>query len=228
MKKSDFKYPHLFAPIQLGNVLFRNRIFASPTGYQNLNGDGYLNDGAAAYYGRKAMGGAASVATFEGIVDGELGRGGATHIALDTPNIDRGISRIAYGISQYGAVATLELQHTGMFANRDLSFFGAEAKGIAYGPVECECAGRKIRPMTEEIIERTIQKYIDAALLAKKCGFGMVLVHAGHGWMLHQFLSPITNTRTDKWGGPDIENRSRLLLSIVDGIHKACGAGFPV
>ena len=67
MKKSDFKYPHLFAPIQLGNVLFRNRIFASPTGYQNLNGDGYLNDGAAAYYGRKAMGGAASVATFEGI-----------------------------------------------------------------------------------------------------------------------------------------------------------------
>ncbi|MFQ7549377.1 MAG: hypothetical protein ACLRMZ_02455 [Blautia marasmi] len=55
MKKSDFKYPHLFAPIQLGNVLFRNRIFASPTGYQNLNGDGYLNDGAAAYYGRKAM-----------------------------------------------------------------------------------------------------------------------------------------------------------------------------
>ena len=82
--------------------------------------------------------------------------------------------------------------------------------------------------MTEEIIERTIQKYIDAALLAKKCGFGMVLVHAGHGWMLHQFLSPITNTRNDKWGGPDIENRSRLLLSIVDGIHKACGAGFPV
>ena len=54
MKKSDFKYPHLFAPIQLGNVLFRNRIFASPTGYQNLNGDGYLNDGAAAYYVRKA------------------------------------------------------------------------------------------------------------------------------------------------------------------------------
>ncbi|MFQ7549375.1 MAG: hypothetical protein ACLRMZ_02445 [Blautia marasmi] len=51
---------------------------------------------------------------------------------------------------------------------------------------------------------------IDAALLAKKCGFGMVLVHAGHGWMLHQFLSPITNTRTDKWGGPEIENRSRL------------------
>ena len=222
------KYPHLFSPIKIGGQVFRNRIFASPTGYQNVNGLGYLNDGAAAYYGRRAMGGAASVATFEGIVDKELGRGGRTQISLDTPDIDRDISRVAYGISQYGAVATLELAHAGMFANRDLSFFGASAKGIAYGPVECECAGRMIKPMTEEIIERTIQKYVDAAVLAKRCGFGMVLVHAGHGWMLHQFLSPITNTRTDKWGGPSVENRARLLVTIIDRIHEACGRDFPV
>lgn len=226
--RKDYKYPHLFEPIRLGNTLFRNRIFASPTGYQNVNGDGYLNDGAAAYYGRRAKGGAASVATFEGIVDGELGRGGATQIAMDTPNIDRGLARIAYEIKGYGAVATMELQHAGMFANRDLSFFGADSRGIAYGPVECECAGRKILPMTEEIIERTIQKYVDAAVLAQRCGFGMVLIHAGHGWMLHQFLSPITNTRRDKWGGAAIENRVRLLLAICDGIHQRCGAGFPI
>lgn len=226
--KKDYKYPHLFEPIQLGNTLFRNRIFASPTGYQNVNGDGYLNDGAAAYYGRRARGGAASVATFEGIVDGELGKGGATQIAMDTPNIDRGLARIAYEVKGYGAVATMELQHTGMFANRDLSFFGADSKGTAYGPVECECDGRHILPMTEEIIERTIQKYIDAAALAQRCGFGMVLIHAGHGWMLHQFLSPITNTRTDKWGGTDVENRARMLLAVCDGIHRRCGAGFPI
>lgn len=226
--KENYRYPHLFEPIQLGNTLFRNRIFASPTGYQNVNGDGYLNDGAAAYYGRRAKGGAASVATFEGIVDGELGRGGATHICLDTPNIDRGLARIAYEVKGYGAVATMELQHAGMFANRDLSFFGANSKGIAYGPVACEVDGREILPMTEEIIERTIQKYVDAAALAQRCGYGMVLIHAGHGWMLHQFLSPITNTRTDKWGGPDIENRARLLLAICDGIHQRCGQGFPI
>ena len=60
---STFKYPHLFEPIRLGSALFRNRIFASPTGYQNVAGDNTLPDGAAAYYGRKALGGAASVAT---------------------------------------------------------------------------------------------------------------------------------------------------------------------
>lgn len=66
---------------------------------------------------------------------------------------------IAYGIKSYGAVASLELQHTCMFANRDLSFFRASSKGIAYGLIECELAGRTIRPMDEEIIERTIRKY---------------------------------------------------------------------
>ena len=81
-------YPNLFSPILLGDRFFRNRIFASPTGYQNLNGDGYLNEGAAAYYSRRAKGGAASVASFEGIVDGEFGRGGDRHIALDKPNVD--------------------------------------------------------------------------------------------------------------------------------------------
>lgn len=225
---STCKYPHLFSPIVLGNTLFRNRIFASPTGYQNLNGDGYLNEGAAAYYERKAMGGAASVASFEGVVDGELGKGGATHICLDTPNIDRGLARIAHAVSNYGAVASLELQHTGMFANRDLSFFGASSKGTAYGPVECELAGRIILPMNEEIIDRTIKKYAAGASIAKRAGFGMVTVHAGHGWLLHQFLSPKTNTRNDKWGGSDIENRARLVVSICDAIRREVGPGFPI
>ena len=224
------KYPHLFSPIVLGNTLFRNRFFASPTGYQNTNGDGYLNDGAAAYYGRKAMGGAASVATFEGIVDGELGKGGDGHICLDSPSrgVARNLANVAFGIKSYGAVASLELAHTGMFANRSLAFFGAESRGTAYGPVECEIAGRMILPMDDEIIERTIRKFAEGASLAKKCGFGMVTVHAGHGWLLHQFLSPITNTRTDKWGGPDIENRARLTIEACKAIRKAVGPGFPI
>ena len=222
------KYPHLFTPIILANTLFRNRIFASPTGYQNINGDGFLNEGATAYYERKAMGGAASVATFEGIVDREFGRGGDGQICLDKPNVNRGLSRIAFGIKSHGAVASLELTHAGMYAHRDLSFFGATSTGTAYGPVECEIDGRRILPMNEEGIARVIEKFAAGAALAKKCGFGMVTVHAGHGWLLHQFLSPKTNVRTDKWGGPDIENRSRLAIAVCDAIRRAVGPGFPI
>ena len=222
------KFPNLFTPIILGNTFFRNRFFASPTGYQNVNGDGYLNEGAAAYYGRKAMGGAASVATFEGIVDGELGKGGDGHVCLDRPSIGRNLSNVSHGIKIHGAIASLELAHTGMFANRKLSSMGGAHTGVAYGPVECEIGGRFIRPMDDEIITRTISKYADAAILAKQCGFGMVTVHAGHGWLLHQFLSPVTNTRTDKWGGSSIENRSRLVVEICKAIRKSVGSGFPI
>ena len=222
------KYPHLFSPITLGNTLFRNRLFASPTGYQNINGDGFLNEGAGAYYGRKAMGGVASVATFEGIVDGEFGKGGDGHICLDTPRIWRDLSNVAFAIKRYGAVASLELAHTGMYANRDLSFLGARPTGPAFGPVECEVDGRIVSAMDEEMIERTIRKFAEGAALAKRCGFGMVTIHAGHGWMLHQFLSSKTNTRTDKWGGSAIENRARLTLKVCEAIRKAVGPGFPL
>lgn len=224
---SDFKYPHLFTPIKLAGTLFRNRLFASPTGYQDIKNDGILTEGAAAYYERKAMGGVASVAICEGIVDGELGRGGDYHVCLDNPFTQHSLCRVAYAIRRHGAVASQELQHTGMYANRDLAVRGGESKGIAYGPVEYELNGRRILPMTEEIIERTIRKFADAAAFAKSCGFGMVTVHAGHGWLLHQFLSPQLNTRTDKWGG-SVENRARLAVAVCDAIRKKVGPNFPI
>ena len=224
----NFRYPHLFEPIRLGNVLFRNRIFASPTGYQNVAGDNTLPDGAAAYYGRKALGGAASVATCELIVDGELGRGGANHIALDDPRSYASVCRVAHAISIHGAVATAELQHAGMFANRTPAFMGGKGFGPAYGPAERLVGDRIVPEMPEEIIERTIGKYVQAALTAKRAGFGMVLIHAGHGWLLHQFVSPILNTRKDKWGGAPIENRARFTVEICKAIKKACGQNFPI
>jgi 2,4-dienoyl-CoA reductase-like NADH-dependent reductase (Old Yellow Enzyme family)/thioredoxin reductase len=221
------KYPHLFSPIVLGNTVFRNRIFASPTGYQNLNGNGFLNEGAAAYYERKALGGAASVCSFEGIVDGELGKGGDRHICLDTPHIDFELARVAHAVSIHGAVASLELQHTGMYANRRPAFAGEDLGGIAYGPVEGDVDGRHILAFDEAVMNRTLGKYRDAAALAKRMGFGMVTVHAGHGWLLHQFLSPTTNTRTDRYGG-STANRTRFVKEVLDAVRSGAGPGFPI
>jgi len=162
--------------------------------------------------------------------DGELGKGNDGHFCLDSPakGISRGLANVAFGIRRYGAVASLELAHTGMFANRELAVFGARPSGIAYGPALCELGGRVIHPMDEQVLERTIRKFAEGAALAKRCGFGMVTVHAGHGWLLHQFLSPITNTRTDKWGGPKVENRARLVIEVCKAIRKAVGPGFPI
>lgn len=224
----ELRYPHLFQPITLGGTLFRNRIFASPTGYQNMTGDDILPPGAEAYYERKAMGGAASVSSCEMIVDEEFGRGGMNQTCIENPRAFNPLCRIAHAISRQGAVATAELQHTGMYANRELAVFGGAATGVAYGPVECELDGRRIHAMDEAMIERTIEKYAKAAATAKRAGFGMILIHAGHGWLLQQFLSPTLNTRTDKWGGPSIENRARLTVAVCDAVRKAVGPGFPI
>ncbi|MBR2521477.1 MAG: FAD-dependent oxidoreductase [Oscillospiraceae bacterium] len=222
-----FKYPHLFEPITLAGRLYRNRIFASPTGYQNMTCDNILPPGAAAYYERKAMGGAASVATCELIVDSRLGRGGVNQTCIDDPRAANPLCRIANAVTTHGAVAAAELQHAGMYANRDLSFFGAASRGEAYAPVERELDGVLIPEMPETVIEQIIEKFAHAAAEAKRFGFGAILIHAGHGWLLHQFLSPL-NTRKDRWGGPDIENRARLTLAVCEAVRKAVGPRFPI
>jgi NADPH-dependent 2,4-dienoyl-CoA reductase/sulfur reductase-like enzyme len=82
--------------------------------------------------------------------------------------------------------------------------------------------------MTEEFIEYTIGMYAKAARFAKQCGFGMLTIHGGHGWLISQFLSPSLNRRKDKWGGAPIENRARLAVAICDAVRKEVGPNFPL
>jgi 2,4-dienoyl-CoA reductase-like NADH-dependent reductase (Old Yellow Enzyme family)/thioredoxin reductase len=225
---SEFKYKHLFEPIQLAGALFRNRIFAAPTGYRPMTTDSVLPLDAAYYYGRKAMGGAASVSTGELIVDSRNGRAHSKHICIDEPLAFMPLARVANTIARFGAVPTAELEHAGMYANRDSAIFGGSSHGVAYGPVTRELSDRTVQEMPEELIEYTISKYAEAALTAKNCGFGMILIHAGHGWLLHQFLSPHLNTRKDKWGGRDIENRARFTIAVCDAVRRAVGPKMPI
>ena len=218
---NDFKYRHVFEPIRLAGMIFRNRIFASPIGHSTSATDSMELLGGALYYGRKAMGGAASVSTGELAVDAKYGRGFTsrpTIYEMQTP-----LARMATTVSRYGAVPTAELFHAGMYANRDV-----KERGVAFGPVQCEISGRIVDEMTEELIEYTIGKYAEAAATAKKIGFGMVLIHAGHGWLPQQFMSPLINTRNDKWGGPDIENRARFTIAVCDAIRKVVGPAMPI
>ncbi len=224
---SQMRYPHLFEPITLGKQLFLNRLFAAPTGYRNMTYDSIYPEEALQYYRRKAMGGCASVATGELIVDTAYGRGSPNQICIDNPSCRIPLGKLAFAISRYGAVPTAELTHAGMYSNRTLAMFGGKSQGEAYGPVEMELSGRLIREMPESMIEETVAKFAEAAATAKSCGFGMIMIHMGHGWGLHQFLSPTLNTRKDKWGG-SLENRCRYPIAVCQAVRKAVGPGFPI
>lgn len=226
------KYPHLFEPIVLGGTLFRNRIFSSPIGLQYHDSNHSPTPESSAFFARRAKGGAAAVAIGECLVDSVHGRSGYNQTALDTQVSKAALRMKALGISQYGAVPVIELQHAGKY-----SIVSAMQGSDIYGPNDEEFpwvhrlpAGApipRVIGMTEEIIAQTVKAYADAAAYAKRCGFGMVLLHGGHGWLLTQFLSPVVNRRTDRYGG-SVENRCRIAIEICDAIKKSCGADFPI
>ncbi len=222
------KYPHVFEPIAIGKTVFKNRIFGAPTGYIDVDKEGsYLGD-AVSYYERKAMGGAASVTLGEMNIS-NVGAGNGYCVKLDNEYSGQqfnshSIRKIAEAVSRYGAVCSGELVHAGMFAGR-----WQDPPIQAYGPVETDCDdGRHVLEMPEEMIWDIVNDFAHGAKVLKECGFGMVLVHAGHGWLLHQFLSPKINTRTDKWGGASPENRARFTVEVLKAIRKEVGPGFPI
>ncbi len=223
------KYPHLFSPIQLGNVVYRNRIFASPTGLPMVIPGEYLKRECAAFYEERAKGGAATVALGDGIVHTPTGLMHPYKLRLDDPNIIPSLSNTARTIRQHGAIASLELSHGGKYANVSNFVSRNTRTGLPpYGPDhEFNKDGVEIFEMPVEIIDTIVKSYGDAAALAKMCGFGMVIVHGGHGWLLHQFMSPNTNHRTDEYGGSR-ENRLRFSLRVLDAIREAVGPGFPI
>lgn len=165
----------------------------------------------------------------DGIVHTPTGLMHPHKLRLDDPAVVASMSNTVRAIRQYGAVPSLELSHGGKFANTANFINGDMGTGLpAYGPDhEFTADGAEIHEMPEEIINTIVEAYGKAAALAKMCGFRMVIVHGGHGWLLQQFMSPLTNHRTDRFGG-SLENRVRLSLMVLDSIRAAVGPDFPI
>lgn len=220
-------YPLLFEPIKIGNTLFKNRIFSAPMGYPDTV-MGRVSEDVIAFFERKAMGGAAVVTMGSAVVDSRYGKGYSNELSLDSFQPRQGLSTIADAISRHGAIASIELQHAGLKATPGVKSPGVcDGSQIIYGPSACTFRGHEVLEMPEDMIYETIEKYADAAKAVKECGFGMVLVHGGHSWLINQFMAERINHRTDKWGG-SVENRARFAVEVCDAIHRKCGKGFPV
>ena len=218
------QFPNLLKPIRLGNTIFRNRIFYAPTGLLDLTPECAPTENYISYFERKAKGGAAAVNIGECYIDNI----GAPQHRYDVIRMKdhkynyNGLGTLANAVSRYGAVAVAELQKPGIASSHDGEVLLGPSDGHNPFNKNVEC-----RAMTEEEIYQTIDDYAEAALYAKNRGFGMVMVHGGHGWLIQQFFSPFSNKRTDKWGG-SAENRARLAVEVVDAIHRKCGKGYPV
>jgi 2,4-dienoyl-CoA reductase-like NADH-dependent reductase (Old Yellow Enzyme family)/thioredoxin reductase len=132
------------------------------------------------------------------------------------------LTHVAADIAAHGAVPAAELNHAGR--NSNIMF---QREGFIYGPADGEFDGMEVREMPEAIIEETISAYARAAAFIKQFGFGMITLHGGHGWLIHQFMSERDNTRKDGWGG-SFENRMRFPQALIDAVRKEVGRAYPI
>lgn len=213
------KFENLFSPLKVGGVTLKNRIISAPMTYPILTADGCLTPEAAAFYELRAKGGAAVVTVSELIVDGATGKYYPVQVVTDAPNAKDGLANAARAVYRHGAIASMELSHGGRYAIMD---------GPTWGPSDVYDGGVLVtRKMTKAVIDGIVECYARSAELCRDAGFEMLLIHAGHGWLLEQFLSPATNGRDDNYGG-SLQNRARLALEVIGAVRSAVGPGFPL
>lgn len=221
------KYEMLFSPLKVGDTTFRNRIFATPTSLTWADCMGAPNDATIFYYEEKARGGAASVTLSETTISRNCraSRGVGHYIQFDPKYGDPGpqLTKVVEAIKRHGAVPSVQLHHAG-----DVTFPELNDGLEPFGPNDyVRPDGVKVKGMDEDDMHLVASEFAAAAARAKALGFGKVMIHGAHGWLLSQFQSPATNWRKDKYGG-SVENRARFPLMVVKAVREAVGPNFPV
>lgn len=217
-----YQYPHLFSSIKVGPLTLKNRIEAAPVNISNLPMSGYPTAENIAIFEGKAKGGAAIVHMGECRIDLKTGISHKLCIALDDPEVLPYLHAATDAIKKHNAFAAVELIHPGTRANPE--YYDGPIWGPSAGPGHL---GKDYSELDQKTIDYIVERFGDAAEMAKLGGVDLVMIHAGHGWLLHQFLSPLNNRRTDRYGG-SLENRARITMEVIANIRKKCGKDFPI
>ncbi|NTW70975.1 MAG: FAD-dependent oxidoreductase [Eubacteriaceae bacterium] len=222
------KFPNLCKPIKIGDVIFRNRMFSAPMGGTDITADCTLGPKSTAFYELRAKGGAGAVTVSEVVVHPETEGSHMFHLDRKTIGSLSSFTYTADAIRRHGAIASVELSHSGQYAGTYL-VDKDKKKGLTQWGVSANVRpdGLQVQELTQELIDDIVASYGNCAELAKIAGFEMIMVHGGHGWLVNQFLSPFFNKRTDKYGG-SLENRVRFAQEVLDSVRKAVGPGFPI
>jgi 2,4-dienoyl-CoA reductase-like NADH-dependent reductase (Old Yellow Enzyme family) len=202
----------LFEPTKIGRVELRNRLVMPPMNTNYAAGDGSITQRGIEYYRERARGGVGLVIV-EGAFVHPLARGLNNQISLTNDDKIPGLSKLSRAIHAEGAKAAIQLFHAG----RQVSSLVIGAQPVSASDVPCKLVGETPRPLSLGEIEETIEVFAEATRRIRDAGFDLVEIHAAHGYLVNQFLSPLTNLRKDKYGG-DFAGRTRFLLEIIQRI----------
>ncbi|HNC69787.1 MAG TPA: effector protein, partial [Pseudomonadales bacterium] len=241
------RYDSLLSPGRIGSMQLRNRIVMTAMGSNLCNPDGTLNERIKAYYEARARGGAAMVIMGSVSIAWPIGSANACQVAISDDRYIEGFADIARRIHGHGAKIALQLQHAGVTAMNDIAdgrpllvpSVPKEGQSDIGPMVTEEEASAMARPFvqpnsklhyreaTEEDLAWVCTQFADAVERAKKAGIDAVEIHAAHGYLISNFLSPSTNRRSDRYGG-SLENRARLMVEVVQAVRARVGRDYPV
>ena len=213
----------LFDPLRLGDLEIRNRIMMSPMSQRAAGEDGCATDWHLVHYGSRAVGGCGLVMIEDTAVQAR-GRTNHTALGLYEPRQVDALRRIVSFCHAQGTMVGLQLAHAGRKAFADVR--GCE-DAIAPSPVAFGPGWIAPHEASEPELDGVVRAFVEATRLASSAGFDVIEIHAAHGYLLHQFLSPLTNFRDDAYGR-DSAGRRRLLLEVLQAVRGQCPAGVPL
>ena len=240
-------YSHLLSPGRIGGLRLRNRIVMSPMGSNLCEPDGHCGERIQAYYEARARGGAAMVIVGVASIAWPEGACNPNQVAISSDEFLPGLSALARRIKRHGCAAAVQLQHAGKVAVRDIAAgrpmlvpsIPPQDKGEMTAALTPEEMGAFVKSYTAEgakveykvagldDLQRLVEQFAAAAERARRAGFDAVEIHAGHGYILSEFLSPRVNQRDDEYGG-SLENRARLLQEVIRAVKVRAGQDFTV
>jgi 2,4-dienoyl-CoA reductase-like NADH-dependent reductase (Old Yellow Enzyme family)/thioredoxin reductase len=240
-------FDHLMSPGAIGGLAFRNRILMTPMGTNLAQADGHCGEQIQSYYETRARGGAGGIIVGVAAIAWPDGACNPNQVAISDDSFLPGLTALAGRIKQQGCRAAIQLQHAGKVAVCDIAAgrpmlvpsipsslpddmmaaLTAEEMAGFVKSYTSEGARIEYKVASHDDIRWLVNCFADAADRARRAGFDAVELHAGHGYILSEFLSPHVNKREDEYGG-SLENRARLLVEVIEAVKARVGAEFPV
>ena len=211
-------YKHLFSPITINGLTLPNRVVMMPMGSDLAGHTGELTDEHIKYYEKRARGGTGLILVENVCVKYPEGSNGTTQLRIDQDCYIPRLLNLTEAVHKYGSMIGVQINHAGASAMG--SRIGMQP--VSSSTLPSKPGGEIPRPLSKEELESIAKDYGKAAKRAQIAGFDVVEIHAGHSYLISQFLSPSMNNRTDEFGG-SAENRARFCRMVIDEVRKAVG-----
>ena len=213
--------PSLFDPLTIKRMELRNRFVRSAT-VENLGDQGMVTDSLIDLYKELSKGEVGLIIT-GGLFPKKAGQILPGQLAADRDEAIPGLKRLARVVHENGGKVAAQILHAGGYCSPELTGFPSEGPVSMVNPY----TGLQVRALSRDEVHELVELYVLAACRAMEAGFDAVQVHAAHSHLVSLFLSPVINNREDEWGG-SVENRSRFVREICQGIRRLAGPDYPI